>query len=316
MARKTRRPAAKNPLENLGGTIASIHLRQNVDKAGALEAAFKNGDRLALSQAVDATQQVVQEATSIENRFNQAIQGIIADLGYLPELRVSTLLTEGVSEPVLESPSQHFLVESATPQLGVGLNFEAEIIPQTAFDLSAEEQSIAATEPFVLVDSSRISLAETITTIELPALTDLPDFEPAAPTENIDIPSVSPVSEVFVDSPKVAKTEVTEGMSIFSVGAAGSKSGKSVSAGNSIVVIVSAGDILEESTKTNGSVAAMDCSSADKSNAVWGIISASKFNPTPSCGVADSTKKCCDGDSRTGSETPSVKSVLTLNSGR
>ncbi len=37
-------------------------------------------------------------------------------------------------------------------------------------------------------------------------------------------------------------------MSIFSVGAAGSESGNSVSAGNSIVVIVSAGDILEELT--------------------------------------------------------------------
>lgn len=200
--------ASQNPLENLGGTIASLHLRQNVDKAGALEAAFKNGDRLALSQAVEATQVVVKEATSIENRFNQAIQGIIADLGYLPELRVSTLLTEGVSEQALESPSQHFLVESATPQVGVELTSEAEIIPQTAFDFSAEQQSIAPTEPFILVNSSRISPAETITTIELPALTELPDSEPAAPTENIDIPSVSPVSEVFVDSPKVAKTEV------------------------------------------------------------------------------------------------------------
>ncbi len=105
-------------------------------------------------------------------------------------------------------------------------------------------------------------------------------------------------------------------MSIFSVGAAGSESGNSVNAGNSIVVIVSAGDILEELTKINGSVGAIDCCSAEKSNAVWGIISASEVNPTPTCGVADSTKKYCDGDSRACSETPSVKSVLTLNSGR
>lgn len=124
----------ENPLERLGPDLASLHVRQSTDKVHALGQEMASGNIGGFESALANLQKTLEEAKSIEKRLSEAAEAIKRDLGYLPELRIGTLISQGATEETLGVPFAETTTSplaSAKPQqeLSAGEIHHSELSP-------------------------------------------------------------------------------------------------------------------------------------------------------------------------------------------